>query len=235
MVYFPSFSNFTTKRIQYFGPNNTIIADTLFDNTGNWIKRYIQFQNGNIKTQQTLDSSNAIIHTNTFEYDDTGRLIKTTGDYNTIFTYNANNTITASSSITNDYLFNFSINSSGLINYRINLNDNTTISLNFQNQNAIEYLNDGNVTGTFTYYSNPMPTNLLKNITEMNNTILSGYRLEHLPSNCNAYLKNWLWMYRYEREFDDLNYQTHVRDIYINTNTTPNTESITSETFFIYN
>jgi hypothetical protein len=234
ITYMPSFANYTTKKIQYYNVNNEIIADTTFDNTGAWIQRVVRTLNGNIKTTQTYNSSNTLTGTNTEEFDSNGRLINTTGEYNTVFTYNTNNTVTSSSSINGTIYFTFSKNPDGIINNRVDIN-NSNVSLNFQNQLPIEYLIDGNIAGNFTYYPNPMPSNLLKSVTDMNNTILRAYRLEHLPSSCNSYLKNWLWIYRYEREFDALNYQTHVKNIYIDTNVIPNTETITAESFYFYN
>ena len=235
VTYEPSFLNYTKKRIQYYDVNNAIIADTIFNNSGVWTRRVVRTQNGNIKTTQTFNSQNTLIHTETEKYDSSGRLINTLGDYTAVFIYNSDNTITATSPINNVAYFIFSKNSEGLINNRLEISDNSTVGLNFQNQLPTEYLTGGNVIGNFTYYPNTMPANLLKNTTQMNNAILRAYRLEHLPSNSNSYLNNWLGLYRYEREFNAQNYQTHSKSISIDPNVVPNTETINSESFYFYN
>lgn len=229
IIYKPSLANFTTKEIQYYNAANDIISDTIFNATGDLTQRIVRTLNGNIKTIQRFNSQNAITNTATEEYDSNGRLINLDNN-NITFTYNSDNTITASSASVGGAFFIFSKNANGIINNRLEISDNSNVSLNFQNQLPTEYLNDGTITGNFTYYPNPIPANLLQSVNQMNNTILRFYRLEHLPSVCNAYLNNWFGISRYEREFNSQNYQTYSKGISIN----GTAETITSESFYFY-
>ena len=155
--------------------------------------------NGLIKTYQTLDSNNQITEHRERTYDVQGRLvgrrdIQPPSALTFTYTYNSDNTVTSTFYNTIDQVTTtfrtYHKNSSGLIykEFAADFVNNTTIETTsvFDNENKLLSLSNGQV---FQYYSNPMPTNLIKSNDQLNNEVVLGNDMMRLALFGNFYYK----------------------------------------------
>ena len=240
-----------TKEIQYYS-NNEIVADTLFDNSNQWIARKIISTNGTTKTFQTLNTSNEIIAHREEIYDPQGRITsrRTYVPENLIivsFEYNSDNTITAYATNTLDgsssQIAVYHKNSDGLIykEFRNNFVGTPSIvesTLEFEGSKPTQLTFASSTSVVpFYYYTNPKPSNLLKSVNQLNNSTLNGLSLTKLAEEGNYYYKrnntnSSSVTTTYQTDFNNNNYIEYYKSTYLGSGTT---NQLTTEIFYYYN
>ncbi|MCZ8168130.1 MAG: hypothetical protein ACK5RV_12025 [Flavobacterium sp.] len=240
-----------TKEIQYYS-NNEIVADTIFDNSNQWIARKIISTNGTTKTFQTLNTSNEIIAHREEIYDPQGRITsrRTYVPENLIivsFEYNSDNTITAYATNTLDgsssQIAVYHKNSDGLIykEFRNNFVGTPSIvesTLEFEGSKPTQLTFASSTSVVpFYYYNNPKPSNLLKSVNQLNNSTLNGLSLTKLAEEGNYYYKrnntnSSSVTTTYQTDFNSNNYIEYYKSTYLGSGTT---NQLTTEIFYYYN
>lgn len=231
IIYTPSIENFETKRIQYYDTVGELSADSTFNGANELMSYQTQTSQGNNIVIKKFDSNNLLLSSITNEYDSLKRLTKTDRfPTSSTFTYNSDNTISrrilGHDQITNTY----SLNGAGYIDRNFRNSANTASFLQYVNNRPIALGYDGILSSFFEFYTVPMPSNLIKTPTEINNIALLFNDLQYIPQNCNFYLKELFDVRKYETEFDALNYRTHS----IVTMIASEFQEPSSETFFYY-
>jgi len=189
VTYYPAFENYETRNVKYYD-NNMIVADSTYDATGNFISRKIHAINNGTYTIDTKNPENVNIASEYINYDEQGRLtvhFGPDGEYH--YTYN-DNSITVEYRDPMDVFIEvglFTLNSDGYITTQTDLvNDVITdaTSLVFSgNTKPVTLMAQGTTgtlyqLGTFSYYSNSMPSNLQKSTVQINNEILRANSLK---------------------------------------------------------
>lgn len=189
-TYYPAFENFETRNVKYYD-NNMIVADSTYDNSGNFISRKVHAINGSgTYTIDTKNAENVNIASEYINYDEQGRLTAHFGpDGEFHFTYNGNDILVELRLEVDVFIEvgTFTLNSDGYIaSNTVVSNDIITeaTSLGFSGTTKPVSLNAQGTTGaieqigTFSYYPNSMPSNLQKSITEINNEVLRANSLK---------------------------------------------------------
>lgn len=223
------------KRIQYYN-NNEIIADTVFNYLNQWTSRYIKVTTGNTINTQQLNTSNEIISQQEITYDTQGRIIQRRTDFpNNVmvisYEYNLDESITAKTTNTLDnsvtILGNYYKNSDGLIYKKTPFNSSTSTELIYDGLKPTT-MTSTSQTLNFDYFTNPMPLNILKTTTELNNMALNDLSLLPIAQYGNFYFKPSNFI----ANFNSNNYLEYTKSTTINN--TNNSEMI-RETFYYYN
>lgn len=239
------------KEVEYYS-NNEIVADTVFNHLNQWTARKITITNGTTKTYQTLNTNNEIIEHREVTYDNQGRITsrRTYVPNNLIivsFVYNPDNTVTANATNYQDgtvfQIATYHKNNSGLIykEFKNNTLGNSgvfegTLQFDGEKPTSLTFVDSPTVT-TFDYYTNPMPSNLLKSVDELNNNVLSGLTLTRLAESGNFYYKrnggsSSNGTTTYQTDFNTSNYIEYTKSTYLGGGST---NQLTTETFYYYN
>ncbi|MGV8993975.1 MAG: hypothetical protein ACOH1O_07720 [Flavobacterium sp.] len=229
--YAPSEQNYESKQIVHYNMNGEIVADSTFDATSNLISYIVRSSVGMTKYRKTYNAQNILTFTDVYIYDNLDRLIETSGSRNATFVYNPDNSISQFSETYNDVLIKFTVNANGVLNSMHEFIPNYTKFLEYEGLVPTKYLFDFGGVYECEYYSNPMPSNLIKSPTQLNNLALSSTALEHIPMGGNYYLKDFGGFWKYEIEFDSLNYMTYSKSINVDDN---QQEHSSSEKYFYY-
>ncbi len=190
ITYFPALENFETRNVKYYD-NNMIVADSTYDNSGNFISRNIHtIDSGGNYTIDTKDAEDVTIASEVLQYDAQGRLTEhygPAGQYH--YTYDGD-VISVEYWDPSDAFIDvgvFMLNSDGyIVSQTVVSNDIITdaTSLVFSGNTKPVSLMAQGVTGTieeigtFSYYPNSMPSNLQKSIIEINNEVLRANSLK---------------------------------------------------------
>lgn len=230
-----------SKRIRYY-LDNQVIADTLFDEHNDWQTRYVTLTVGSTKKSiaYNVDGSSQTLQNE--DYDTEGKI---TGRYtapetNAIsftYVYNSDNTTTSVlhnniTGQTSDYKKYYK-NINGLIYKELDIATNQESSISFTAE--IPYsITKNNTTTIFNYFQNPMPSNLLKTTTQINNSILVENELQKIATSGNYYYKQTNTPFTtYATIFNELNYKTLEKSIITNQNSSNITTTYTVS--YIYN
>lgn len=236
----------TTTNIKRF-VNFEVVSDSTFDYQNNFMYRRVITNAGLTKTiKEYLNTGELMTHMEE-NYDAQGRLVGR-HTYEPIsalfFTYVYNNDGTVTSKYYNDIdgqtttFRTFTKNADGIV-YKQNHSAYSSATGQVEDYEIIANLADqqlnsvtqAGVTSSFQYYPNPMPTNLLKSVNELNNLIVMGNELRYLAYNGNSYYKVSDDVIT---NFNSDNYKTYSKSVYTNTAVLPN-ETITTEKFYYYN
>lgn len=240
-----------TKEIQYFS-NNEIVADTLFNSSNQWTARKTITTIGTTKTFQTLNTTNEIIAHREEIYDDQGRITsrRTYIPENLIivsFEYNSDNTITANATNTLDgtssQIAVYHKNNDGIIykEFRNNFIGTPSIvesTLQFDGSKPTQLTFATSTSAIpFYYYDNPKPSNLLKSVNQLNNSILNGLSLTKLAEEGNYYYKrnntnSSSTTTTYQTDFNGNNYIEYYKSTYLSSSSS---NQLTTEIFYYYN
>ncbi|SEP78808.1 hypothetical protein [Flavobacterium urocaniciphilum] len=224
-------------RIQYYS-NNEVIADTVFNYLNEWTSRYIKVTTGNAINTQQLNTNGEIISQQEITYDNQGRIIQRRTDFpNNVmvisFEYNSDNSVIAKATNTLDNsvinLGTFFKNNDGLIYKKTPYNSTGSIELIYDGLKPTA-MTSPTQTHNFDYFTNPMPLNILKTTTQLNNMALSNLTLTPIAQFGNFYYKpagN-----NYIANFNSNNYLEYTKTTDINS--TNNTQMV-RETFYYYN
>ncbi|MES2748520.1 MAG: hypothetical protein V4648_09070 [Bacteroidota bacterium] len=240
-----------SKQIKYYS-NNEVVADTTFNIDNQWVSRRVITLSGTTKTFKTYDPAGAVIRHSEEVYDNQNRIIsrRTYIPLNLIevsFVYNNDGTITAnatdvSTQITS-YIATYLKNSDGLIykEVRPTIGPNPVTvesTLLFDNLKPTSLINSVSTTTiSFDYYSNPMPTDILKPTVALNNEVLLGLSLIKLAEEGNFYYKrndsssNGTTT-TYLTNFNASDYIDYYKSTYLNTTSN---NLLTTEIFYYYN
>lgn len=225
------------KRIQYYS-NNEVIADTVFNYLNQWTSRYIKVTTGNAINTQQLDTNGEIISQQEITYDNQGRIIQRRTDFpNNVmvisFEYNSDNSVIAKATNTLDNsvinIGTFFKNNDGLIYKKTPYNSTASIELIYDGLKPTA-MTSPTQTLNFDYFTNPMPLNILKTTTQLNNMALSNLILTPIAQSGNFYYKpagN-----NYIANFNSNNYLEYTKTTDVNS--TNNTQMV-RETFYYYN
>ncbi|MDV6168850.1 hypothetical protein R1T16_10470 [Flavobacterium sp. DG1-102-2] len=182
-TYYPAYENFETRNVKYY-EDNVIVADSTYDNSGNFISRNIHTVTGSNYTIDTKNIEDVTIASEYINYDEQGRLTAhfgPDGEYH--YTYN-NNSILVEYRDPSDVFIEvgtFTLNNDGCIaSHTVLSNDIITeaTSLVFSGNTKPVTLTAQGTTGAieqigaFSYYTNTMPANLEKSTIEINNEVL---------------------------------------------------------------
>lgn len=240
---YPSSPTTNIKRFVNF----EVVSDSTFDYQNNFMYRRVITNAGLTKTiKEYLNTGELMTHMEE-NYDAQGRLVGR-HTYEPIsalfFTYVYNNDGTVTSKYYNDIdgqtttFRTFTKNADGIV-YKQNYSAYSSATGQVEDYEIIANLADqqlnsvtqAGVTSSFQYYPNPMPTNLLKSVNELNNLIVMGNELRYLAYNGNSYYKVSDDVIT---NFNSDNYKTYSKSVYTNTAVLPN-ETITTEKFYYYN
>lgn len=202
VTYFPAFENFVTRNVKYYDDNNRIVADSTYDNSGNFVSRKIHTVDSGNYSIFTKNIEDVTIATQVFQYDDQSRLTDIFGDGGQRhFTYDGDN-ITVELRLPVDVFVNvgvFRLNSDGYIvsqsfldNDIITGNTFLEFSGNTKPVSLTSQPTAGSIeqAGTFIYYPNTVPADLEKSTVEINNEVLIANTLEASAMSCNYHLKD---------------------------------------------
>ena len=236
--YRPSFENYETKWVSYYA-NNQIVADTVFNSSGEWISYTVRTVTPISSTSTSYNTSGTATATSIYTYDHQKRLtgVDNGPDFKYAYTYNSDNTITASKieGLETINIYTYYYNANGQIDKQVDLYNQNVETLTYSDGVPVSMTQGGYDLGSFIYYDIPVPENVKPTITKTNNNILRHNRMEHAPNYCGKYLKHWFHWGRYEKEFNELNYEIHSKDINVNFDVDPTVaESTWRETFYYY-
>jgi hypothetical protein len=200
-TYYPAYENFTTRNVKYY-ENNMIVADSTYDNSGNFISRNIHNVTSSTYTIDTKNAEDVSIASEYINYDEQGRVTThfgPAGEYH--YAYNGN-IISVESRISPDVFIevgSFTLNSDGYIAAQtVVSNDIITesTSLVFSgNTKPVTLMAQGTTgaieqVGTFSYYPNSMPSNLEKSTIQINNEVLRANSLKAAAMYGNYHLQD---------------------------------------------
>lgn len=193
ILYTPELINYNTKTVGYYDNQNRKVLDSVFDNTGQFVKKTVTTRTAQTTTSVTYNSSDVLTQNYIEEFDSNGRLLTQTF-------YDGAGTITskysfvyddASHTITKVRIegtvstpgFVYTTNNSGSI-YRDEKPSGEVRYFEFQNGKPSRLIlvefDDPATWPNYTYYPAIKPANIRVSTTERNNTVLK-IGLEHLP------------------------------------------------------
>lgn len=235
-----------TKNVKHY-INNQVVSDSTFNNLNELMYNTEITISGLTKIYKKYLNTGELMEHREENYDSQGRLIgrHTYEPISALFftyVYNDDGTVTSNyyneQDNTTTVFRTFTKNADGIINkengsfYNFSTSqiENYEGNATLQNQKLISTNYSGTVT-TFHYYPNPMPTNLLKSVNELNNLIVMGNELRYFAYQGNSY-------YKVSDDvittFNSDNYKTHVVSVNTDTTVLPNVTT-TTEQFYYYN
>lgn len=229
--YMPSFENYQKKEIIYYDTAGEIIADSTFDATSLLLSYIVRSTVGMTKYKKTYNAQNILTFTDVYVYDNLDRIIKTSGSRTATFVYNSDNTISQFNPNFSGVFNTYTVSVNGIINSVHEHYTNLTKHLEYEGLVPTKYLFDYGGIYNLEYYPNTMPLNLVKTPKELNNLALFTTAIESIAQGGNYYLKDFGGFWKYEMEFDSLNYKTYSKSIDVDYN---QEEQTTSEQYFYY-